>query len=343
MSIADRSTPRAPGSPRRLFRFFQWNDMHLRARADASAPARSPNYHHAEALGRWAAECAAGSRRIAKPDLVVSVGDLIDGETDALDQDFATLQASLVDGLAVPFLPCVGNHENAQGEGVPAQNRAYDAAFGADRHNYVCTFGGVAFVVVDNSGGHRTADAITGARNAWVRDALAAHAHLPTIVVCHIPLVPMRDPAALAPSFGFSSWCTVDTGMLDAVEAHRASVIAVLSGHLHITGVIERAGIAHVCVGGTAGYPPGFAAYDVHEDRIEARVHSAPHVWHDPRNNIHGCARHGRDYVDAQHPTPRSYVAGRACERRFTIRLAAGKRPDPAAPKAAGFSPPGAG
>jgi hypothetical protein len=39
----------------------------------------------------------------------------------------ASFQRHVLDGLRVPVLPCVGNHENRQGEGVAELNAAYDA------------------------------------------------------------------------------------------------------------------------------------------------------------------------------------------------------------------------
>jgi hypothetical protein len=313
----------------RRFRFFLWNDMHVRAPEVVDRP---PGYPNANEKAAWAAECAAGQGGIEKPDFVLSAGDLIDGEIPDLAKDFAYLKANIVDKLPVPFLPCVGNHENGQGEGSEEAYRAYDACFGPGWRNYVFTFGGVGFVVLDTSGAHREADEVTTARNAFAKRALMHLDGMPIFVVTHVPLVPMREEKVLQKSFGFPSWRVADKRLLDIVNAHNDYVIAVLSGHLHLTGMQHVNDIVHFTDAGTASYPSEFAAIDVFPNHVEIRLQSAPEPLQSHAGDIHGAPRFTTDFTDVEHPTHEAYVHGNPDERSIVIRIKGRKRVDRHAP-----------
>lgn len=312
----------------RRFRFFQWNDLHVR---DRSVPERTGGYPGCNEKAAWLGAVARGEAvgtagDIEPADFVASVGDLICGETADYGDDFRYLERHVLTGIDVPVLPCVGNHENRQGEGVPQLNAAYDAFYGPGWHNYLYVAGGIAFIVVDTSGGHRPTDDITAARCAFVERALQQAGDLPVIVLSHVPLVPMRDIEALQASFGFSSWKVVDPGLFNIVSREAERIIAVLCGHIHITGTRVVDGVHHIMPAGTAGYPADFAAFDVFADRMEVSMQRPPaDLIGDPSaGNIHGARRHGIDYTDTAHGTPE--------ERRFTIALTGACRPDPASP-----------
>lgn len=302
----------------RLLRLHQWNDLHVRDHAVTSDGAGYPNCNGKAA---WLLACARGEVDGCGPsDLVLSAGDLVCRDLDA---DFAYLRRNLLDPLPVPLLPCVGNHENRQGEGMADHNRTYDRWFGPGWHDYLFTVSGLAFVVLDTSGAHRQPDAITGRRRAFFERALERAGAAPVVLVTHVPLVAMRREAALAPSFGFSSWKVLDGDLLAAVESHAERVVAVLSGHLHLSCVVVRDGIYHIDPSGTAGYPADFAAIDVYGDRLEVEMLRAPAALiGDPGpGNIHGSRRHGVDYTDADHIDHESYLSGNETERRFTVPL----------------------
>jgi 3',5'-cyclic AMP phosphodiesterase CpdA len=316
----------------RLFRFFQWNDMHIR---DRDVPGRSAGYPNCNEKAAWAVECAQGKRELEPPDFIASAGDIICGEIEDYSVDFRFMDRHLIDPLDVPLLPCLGNHENRQGEGIPEQNVAYDRRYGPGWHNYLYTIGGIAFIVIDSTGAHREGDEITAARNAFLERAFARAGSMPVLVLTHVPLIAMRDEAALLPSFGFSSWKILDEALLTIIEAHADQVIAVLCGHIHLTGAKKRRGIYHIMPSGTAGYPADFAAYDVYADRVEVEMQRAPDelIGDQALGDIHGARRHGIDYTDADHPDHESYMSGKAGERCFTIELDSGKQPSPAAPQ----------
>ncbi len=192
--------------------------------------------------------------------------------------------------------------------------------------NYTFAHGGILFVALNNAGACCVGPAVVRARNDWLRRTLEGARGVPKIILCHIPLVALREEAVLAKSFGFRSYLDHDGQTLKIVEEHADTVLAVLSGHLHLTGVIERKGIFHVSIAGTASYPCDYALYSVFPDRIEVAVRQLPRELVTPNTNIHGTPRYKSDFVDDAHKTPWDYVAGNPSERDFTIPLPEPKR-----------------
>jgi len=222
----------------------------------------------------------------------------------------------------------MGNHENVQREGDAEYQAPYIAAFGADRVNFTFRAGGIQFVVVNNSGSPTSNQKSTGlARNQWVRSALESPPRIPTILCCHIPLVPIRERAVLEQSFGFTSYLAHDHELLKLVDLHADRIVAVLSGHLHLTGVVERNGVYHIDVSGSASYPCDFACHEVFADHMRVRMYSLPLEYLTPVSNIHGMRRHKIDYTDADHATHELYIRGNPQERALEIPLTGSKRP----------------
>jgi hypothetical protein len=312
-----------PPSNGRRFRFVAFNDLHVRS-PQAVANGAKPGYPRANEKAAWAVAWARGETPGADAaDFIVSAGDLIQGEFDPMELDFQYAQEAVLHPLGRPVLPCAGNHENRQGEGDVEKCRAYERSYGPDRWNYLYGVGGIYFLVVDTSGGHRFPDEVTARRNAFVARSLDALRGKPTIVVTHVPLVVVRDEVVLVKSFGFTSWYVRDTAMLACIEAHADHVLAVLGGHLHLTGVCVRNGIFHVAPSGTASFPGDLAAFDVYPDRIEVAMHSVPSevLGAGRTGNIHGTERHGCEFSDRAHANGLEYVRGTASERAFTIPL----------------------
>jgi hypothetical protein len=309
-----------PPSARR-FRFALFNDLHVRS-PEVVARGGKPGYPRANEKAAWAVAWARGETTGAA-DFVVSAGDLVHGEFDPMDLDYQYAEEAFLRPLGRPFLPCAGNHENRQGEGDAERGRAYERCHGPNRWNYAYEVGGLWFLVVDTSGAHRFPDEVTARRNAFVARALDSLRGKPVVVVTHVPLVPMRDEVTLVKSFGFTSWCVRDTEMLRLVEAHADHVLAVVGGHLHLTGVVVRNGIAHVAPSGTASFPGDLAAFDVFPDRLEVAMHSVPPEVLGTGNtgNLHGTERHGCEFRDRAHANGLEYVRGLATERAFTIPM----------------------
>jgi hypothetical protein len=312
-----------------LFYFAQINDLHVQA-ADPTLPYVEP-YPLANERAHWLIDAINKESFCPLPEFVIGLGDMIDGdilERLAPDQEFFS---EVIAPLRCPFYPVVGNHEVVQQEHSPQHLQAYIAAYGENRVNYTFDWGGVLFIAVNNSGGDNPDNGAI--RRKWLQQVLRSNRERPKILLCHIPLLPLREETVLAESFGFSSYKDADPGMLSLVEEYSETVIAVLSGHLHLTGMQVRKGIVHLSLSGTASYPcDGAVVYDVYADRIVATIHEIPYNLAQVSPTIHGKPRHDRDFTDAGHLTAQQYQRGVEGERRFVIDLPPAKRLDVSRP-----------
>jgi len=305
-----------------LFRFVQINDMHVYAESLGKNPYYSTMDNERV---RWLVNAINEERFFPLPDFVLGLGDLIDGETIAhLNEDFKVL-LQILHPMRCPLYPCFGNHEVMQNEGDPEFERAYRSIFGDERVNYTFEHKGIRFIVCSNGGAGYADRHVSQARNAWLKKVLEDSKDQPKIVCFHIPLVPLRDEAVLEASFGFPSYMDRDPEAIRLIYAHAGTIIAVLSGHLHLTGMVRRNDVAHIVVAGTGSYPCDYGVYTVYEDRIEVEVRQLPTCR--PESNIHGRPRHAKDYTDSTHRTLEEYVRGLPQERKFTLELPPGKRP----------------
>jgi hypothetical protein len=317
-----------------LFRFLQIADTHV-----YEGPPHPTNHCAlANEKAKWMVETVGRGKHLPVPDFVIHSGDMIDGEPQSagvklLGPDLGLFK-EMIQSLRCPFHPCIGNHENQQQEGDAAFERSYREAFGADQDNYAFRHGGIRFVVFNNSGSPNSNLIAGRARDQWLRQTLDASPEEPTILCCHIPLIPLREEQVLSRSFGFGSYEAHDAELLEIVEAHADTVIAVLSGHLHLTGVAQRSGIYHIVPSGSATYPCDHGAlFTVFPDRIKVQMQSLPRELAVPNDNaigvrgsIHGKPRHDQDFVDGGHPTAQLYQCGRSDEREFEIPLSGKKR-----------------
>jgi hypothetical protein len=263
----------------------------------------------------------------AAPDFVIGIGDLVHGEQlDRLAPDLQCFQ-DLLKTLRCPFYPVVGNHEVVQREGDPAHERPYREAFGDNRVNYTVEQAGILFIMINDSGAMCVKEDVTYARNLWLKKTLEASPGMPKILCCHIPLVPVREESVLKRSFGFPSYIAHDREFLDLLRDHKETIIAMLNGHLHLTGVTRDEGIYHIVSSGTASYPHDYVSFEIYPDRIHVRMTSLPETEINRETNIHGRPRYKTDFVDKDHETHELYLRGNKGEREFDIELSGKKRP----------------
>jgi hypothetical protein len=307
--------PSAAAEQPRL-RFVQWNDAHI--------DSNNSDYRLANEKMDYLVSSLNAGTYFPVPNFVIGIGDMITGEGSGIPKltaDFTLLKKKLA-GLKCPFYPVAGNHEAIQQEGNPQYEAPYRAAFGADRVNYTFQAAGIEFIMLNDSGApasNRTA--VGQARRDWLRRMLEASPNVPKIICGHVPLVPVRDAAVLKESFHWGSETAHDKEMLDIVTTHADRIIAVLSGHLHLTGVVQSSGIYQIVVSGTASYPCDFACYEVFSDRISVRMYSLPEKLLTPDTDTFAPPIRPKAYTDPTHSTHYSYIAGNASERRFDIRL----------------------
>jgi len=312
-------------SAKPLFTFLHLNDTHLSGSLESKGV-----YAGANKRLKWFIE-KMNSGDLVKPDFALGLGDMINGgDLEAFAPQFLELKTNVLAKLPFPVYPCVGNHENKQRQGDDVYEKPYIDAFGSGRQNYTFEKGGIQFVVFDNSG--MPPRDSTGLREqhersrvkmiAWLRQTLQANSQQPKILCCHIPAACLREEEVLKKSFGFPSYYALDNELLELLKSHNDSVLAVLSGHLHLTGCVKVDGIYHIVTSGLASYPHDFGIYEVYADRIDVRMESVPKSMSEPyASNIHCSRRHKIDYTDKDHPTHELYVSGNPAERKFSIEL----------------------
>ena len=138
------------------------------------------------------------------------------------------------------------------------------------------------------------------------------------IVACHVPLVSIREESVMIESFGLPTYKVAEPGMREILQHHRHHVSAVLSGHVHLSGVVHQQEIAHISVSGTAGLPHDVALHSVYPDALDTQLISLPESTHTPSTNIHGITYHDRDMTDSTHPEHLSYLSGNPDERQLS-------------------------
>lgn len=307
-----------------VFRFLQVNDLHVQNEASRYLKERTvATYPGANSRALWLREALLGDRFFPKIDFVLSAGDMIHGNTlTGIKHDMDYFHRHFYADLPVPFYPVVGNHENAQREGDPVFEDPYIQLFGKDRINYSFVHKGLHFIIFNNSGSWTINDKdILGQRLSFLKSSLDLHPKLPKIICCHIPLKFIREKEILAKSFGFGSYYTKEQEIAALIEQNSHKVLAVLSGHLHISGMIIDQSIHHIVLAGLASYPHDMAIYSVYKGRIDVELIRVPSDLLQPETNIHGAKRFGLDYTDALHPDYTSYIMGNSGERRFSIPM----------------------
>jgi hypothetical protein len=305
---------KAQNSSKPLFRFLQVNDLHIQH--------EGKTYTDANVRASWLFNALQEERYFPKPDFILGIGDIVHGESlEGIKNDFTYLRENYLDGLSIPFYHIMGNHECKQQEGNPEFEAPFIQANGPDRFNYSFEYKGFEFIAFNNSGTHIVPDKQEFARKETLRKLLQAKPSLPKIVCCHIPLLPIREESVLAESFGFTSYKTKDASTLDVLQASENNVLAVLSGHLHITGAMIKDGIHHISIAGMASYPHDVALYSVFSDRIDVEVIRIRSDLLMPTTNIHGARRHKKDFIDRIHPSYTQYIMGNENERHFSIQI----------------------
>jgi DNA repair exonuclease SbcCD nuclease subunit len=298
-------------------KFAVINDLH----AQFAPNPKQPGYPGANERAEWMLAQFAQGGSLAKMDFVIGAGDLIHGgDIKSISAELKALHPYLRK-LATPFYPCCGNHEIRQMEGDSAYERPYAKTFGADKFDYAISLPAVEIIVLNNAGTYHLTPQRREERALKFQEMLSARPGVPKIVICHIPLVTMRDRDVLHESFGFRSYRCLEVEILDLLDVYGADVQLVVSGHLHLTGMVNRRGVRHLVTAGTASFPHDYAVITVTNRRIEVEVRSLPKSLHEPASNIHGPPRYAKGYTDSKHKTHASYLRGLATERNFSIPL----------------------
>lgn len=320
-----------------LFRMVQLNDIHLRsvARLDGQ-DLDAQDHYNTVAKNAAVMRDILEERHDPRPDLIVAVGDIAD-DPDDICHHMAAEYLGKFARVGIPVLPLAGNHEIVLRDS-PDGADSYVRYFGGDLVDYAFHFRGVLFIMLFNGWGDPPPGEDMGRRAAWLERTCERFPDTPKIVCAHIPFVPMRDPAALKPSFGFSSWIDLDDKqrVQQVLARHKDSIIAVLHGHLHLTSVVEMDGLTYICPSGVLSWPNHYACFDFYADRVRVRMRTGD--WSLGKQSFPGMAlgngiheRHEREFTDARHATMRDYIMGNPDEWDVTLPLEGPRRITPEA------------
>lgn len=298
--------------------FLQINDLHYR---DFRHELDTLTFRDANTRTGWLLEALRKPGVLPPADFILAIGDMVHGESiEALERECTTMAAALNE-LPVEVFPAMGNHEIKQSEGDPEWELPFRDAYSVNDH-YSFEREGIAFIVFNNAGTGQTLTPTSREKRLEnLQRLLARHRNQPKIIACHVPLVCIRDESVLAASSDFPTYKCLEPEILEAIEDESDSVLAVLGGHVHITGCVVQKGIHHLIASGPASFPHDIVHYSVFDDRIDVEVIQLPSNFWVPETNLHGATRHGRDFTDSRHPTALAYIQGNPDERRFSIPL----------------------
>ena len=214
-------------------------DSHFISPADPRKDIHAKRAHFTHA---WPSFRDLASRiRASSPDLVVSVGDLVDYYSDE-NADFAL---ELMGELKAPWVLTPGNHDLSvyrEGETRPRPAREEAGkgwnARGIELGNRLVAAGSSRLLLVDSG-----FSAVLPGTAAWLRATLAARA--PTIVLTHTPLdvPPVRElVVSVDPAKDLGKY--VMSGSPDLFGCLRGRVDRVYAGHLHFAGRLDVEGTA---------------------------------------------------------------------------------------------------
>jgi 3',5'-cyclic AMP phosphodiesterase CpdA len=302
-----------------LLRFAQINDLHMPGPAleAVDEPARERGERARWLVNLLHGESSSSESSLPPLDLILGVGDFVQGNDAESASTELDLFASMIKARQVPFYPVVGNHDYGAGN-AEAEQRFLEAC-GQSAPSYSFEHGDIAFIMLDNR--PLSSLELNSQRTEWLHTTLEHHGAMPTIICCHIPLVPLRDQRSMDQA-GVEGSSPGVAEMLKVVEDHSDRVLAVLSGHLHLSGFRCTRSIFHICIAGTATFPCDFALYSVYTDRIEVEVRQLPlDLLPDPAHSGYSSEKLGADLVDGDHATNIEFIMGTYDERRFVISM----------------------
>ncbi len=302
-----------------LFRFAQINDLHMPGPAleAADGDARERGRRTRWLVDGLVGESSSHESALPPVDLVLGAGDFVQGNDAESVSTELDLFASMMRARQVPFYPVLGNHDYDAGN-TEAERRFLEAC-GQPEPSYSFEHGDIAFIMLDNR--PLPSPELNSQRTEWLRTAFERHGTRPKILCCHIPLVPLRDPRSMERA-GVEGFSPGVAESLSVVVDHSDSVLAVLSGHLHLSGFRCTRSIFHICIGGTACFPCDFALYFVYTDRIEVEVRQLPlDLLPEPVTSGYSSEKLGTDLVDDDHATNIEFIMGTYDERRFVISM----------------------
>ena len=279
-----------------LFVFAVLADTHI---PDSRGFPASDDYLHLKALSIAEAilsNCVSdiNSHR-PQVDFTIVLGDISDtGDPWELQR-----AAEILGRLEAPYYPVVGNHDNFQDD----NKQAWKDAFGYDSTQYVFSYGGFNFIVIDATldpfdPPDRMVHFDEGVR-AFVRSVLEREPGVPTILFNHYPLLnrcwdaafrvyqeaglnclgaraeaisddPEPERRGYPPLPGEPYYRAYEGGReLRAILAGCGNVVAAVNGHVHANRRQELDGVTYIDIGATVVGKPSVRYFYVYDHSID--------------------------------------------------------------------------
>lgn len=260
---------------------------------------------------------------VPRVNFAVHLGDLTDlGSTREFE-----IGREIMDSLACPLYPVVGNHDNFKSDA-----KAGWLAFARrDSATYAFDVEGFHFIVIDctlDPYQPPYVDCDSTVR-AWVAENLSANRFKPTVVFSHYNMWQRHWNAMFDTTLHYAEY----RGMpeLRGVLENAGNVVAVVNGHVHANRVEKHNGIYYVDVGATLVGPPSIRYFYVYPDRIDVDFeYLSDQSLFDNVTSLCNqcCCCFSRDDVC-------DFVDGAPADKRFVIALG----PGPAAGASGGKAP----
>lgn len=213
----------------------------------------------------------------ARPELVLSTGDMVAGQKAGLDYDamWTAFHAAVTEPLAqagIPLAPTPGNHDASGYNGFQQERERYIAQWLVRRPRvqmvddtffplyYAFEQGPALFISLDDT----LVAPLGGAQMMWLDDVLSRHADKPVkIVYGHIPQVPFTQ--------GREDEIIGDPALDQLLERHR--VTAFISGHHHGYYPGKRGSVRHISMACLGAGPRRLIGDDIITPRAVVLLH----------------------------------------------------------------------
>ncbi|MFC3615395.1 metallophosphoesterase family protein [Lutimaribacter marinistellae] len=207
-----------------MTRFLHVTDLHV------SAPQTNDATRQTDTVAALDRLIEVALRLDPRPDFIVASGDL----TNVGDEASYRLLAERFEGFDIPVHMTLGNHDRRAGwhSVFPGHHAAPDGPVDHD-----AVLGGVHVVALDSSVPGRVSGALDDEQIERAAEMLGRNPDLPKLVAIH-------HPPRLDPSRNFA-WATLDQHSTDRLASllEGRSVLAVLSGHVHMNRVAMWHGV----------------------------------------------------------------------------------------------------
>jgi predicted phosphodiesterase len=245
-----------PGNP--LFVFAAVGDPHIAVNGTFDHKYIKAGDKGPQLLATFVRDINAHSPRV---DFVVLLGDVTDKGNGS---EFA-LARKILDSLACPLYPLVGNHDNFESDNKQGWKRFARR----DSTNYTFDVNGFHFIAIDCTDNPYTPGAVgcDSTLRLWVAKDLERNQEKPTFVLSHYNMWERFWNSQFDTTRHYAEYSGIKD--LRQVLERAGNVVAVINGHVHANRVEQHNGIYYIDVGATLVGRPSIRYFYVFPDRVE--------------------------------------------------------------------------